>query len=76
MSEIKTKDLPLAEEISENELEKVSGGINVSSLGVKQSSLTSVFGAVTSPIGALINPCGIKLAMSDTGGGSSGKGKI
>ena len=76
MSESTIKDLPKTEEISEDELEKVSGGLNVSSLGVRQSSLTSVFGAVTSPIGALINPCGIKLAMSDTGGGGSGKGKI
>jgi bacteriocin-like protein len=53
MSEI--KDLPQTEEISEDELEKVSGGLNVPSLGVKQSSLTTVVGAFTSPTSALLS---------------------
>ncbi len=72
MSESTIKDLPKTEEISEDELEKVSGGLNVSSLGVKQSSLISAFGAVTSPIGALINPCGnAKMATGQAAQGES-----
>jgi bacteriocin-like protein len=74
MSGRNIEDLPQTEEISEDELEKVSGGLNVSSLGVKQSSLSSIVGAFTSPTSALLSlGCGNeKMATGQSGSNSDG----